>query len=465
MLGIQTQGRPLPFLKILRAAAAVGAFALLGSPHTVKAEAVACPMPEEGEIHKFPVMWQTSLEFYYYLPKSMRRRQDGKYSYFDDGKPRPLVVALHGCGQNALQYDNESGWRAVADAQDFILLFPSQVKSVGYFGGSELLMARDILATWTPANLTGGHFMGCFNFYGENSKRGKEEPAAIIAAVAAMTNCYKIKPKEIYVTGLSGGAAMTVVLAANYPDCFAGAAPLAGLPYGCSAAAAYGFNPISDCMDVDRGKPMRHANDRGPLARLDSQYRQAAAWGDVVRTKWAEVADRVTLPEHKKRTLWPTISAWQGSHDRVVAPGNLEAITMQWSDLHGATRRGLPVYERRGEYTIRRTEYQNGEGKVVLETRLVCRADARGECDLTVDDRETLPGTGHAVPISADDCGCKEDFIQDAGICSSKAIAEFWGLGADGKPPVDTRLNLDDYCEPIRKARAKVGSECRRAVE
>jgi poly(3-hydroxybutyrate) depolymerase len=44
----------------------------------------------------------------------------------DLGAGRPLVVALHGCGQTAEDYDNETGWTALADEMKFVLLLPEQ---------------------------------------------------------------------------------------------------------------------------------------------------------------------------------------------------------------------------------------------------------------------------------------------------------------------------------------------------
>ena len=39
---------------------------------------------------------------------------------------RPLVVALHGCKQQAADYDDETGWIKLADRHQFALLLPKQ---------------------------------------------------------------------------------------------------------------------------------------------------------------------------------------------------------------------------------------------------------------------------------------------------------------------------------------------------
>lgn len=42
------------------------------------------------------------------------------------GTSRPLVVALHGCTQQASSYDDETGWIKFADKHRFALLLPQQ---------------------------------------------------------------------------------------------------------------------------------------------------------------------------------------------------------------------------------------------------------------------------------------------------------------------------------------------------
>src|SRR5688572_17596034 len=50
------------------------------------------------------------------------------YSYRPDGLPAnaPLVVAMHGCGQNATDYFTNAGWRKYADLWRFALVLPEQ---------------------------------------------------------------------------------------------------------------------------------------------------------------------------------------------------------------------------------------------------------------------------------------------------------------------------------------------------
>lgn len=187
----------------------------------------------------------------------------------------PLVVVLHGCTQNAADYDRGSGWSRLADRHRFALLFPEQQRE------------------------NNAHF--CFNwFMVGDSQRGMGEPASIAAMVAAMREAHGIDRDRIFITGLSAGGAMASVMLATYPELFAGGAIIAGLPYGCASDVREAF----DCMG---------GRARAPAEELVRNVRRASP--------------------HKGP--WPRISVWQGSADTTVAPSNADAIVLQWSQLHG----------------------------------------------------------------------------------------------------------------------------------
>jgi len=197
--------------------------------------------------------------------------------YVPDGleADAPLVVVLHGCTQNAADYDRGAGWSRLADRHRFALLFPEQQRE------------------------NNAHY--CFNwFMAGDSQRGMGEPASIAAMVAAMRNRHGIDRGRMFITGLSAGGAMASVMLATYPELFAAGAIIAGLPYGCASDVREAF----DCM--------------GGRAR--------ARAGELVRNV------RRASP-HKGP--WPRVSVWQGSADRIVAPSNADAIVLQWSQLHG----------------------------------------------------------------------------------------------------------------------------------
>jgi poly(hydroxyalkanoate) depolymerase family esterase len=187
----------------------------------------------------------------------------------------PLVVALHGCTQNAGAYDHGTGWSALADAYGFAVLFPEQQPS-------------------NNANL-------CFNWFKlTDIRRDRGEALSIRQMIDVKSAELRSDPRRIYVTGLSAGGAMTSVMLATYPELFAGGAIIAGLPYGCALNAPEAL------------RAMAQSTPRSPQA-LGTLLRGAGAYAGP----------------------WPTISIWHGEADTIVVPQNATEILKQWAEVHG----------------------------------------------------------------------------------------------------------------------------------
>jgi poly(3-hydroxybutyrate) depolymerase len=116
---------------------------------------------------------------------------------------KPLVVVLHGCSQNADAVAAQSGWNKIADAQGFYVVYPQQ----------RLLN--------NPS--------GCFNWFLKNNvAKDKGELGSIREMIAFMQTNYAIDSSQIFVYGLSAGAAMSVALLVQYPELFKSGAICAG---------------------------------------------------------------------------------------------------------------------------------------------------------------------------------------------------------------------------------------------
>ena len=203
------------------------------------------------------------------------------YSYRPDGLPAdaPLVVAMHGCTQNATDYFTNAGWRKYADLWRFALVLPEQKSA--------------------------NNSSSCFNWFepGDTARGGGEALSVKQMVDYAATN-YQINPGRVYVTGLSAGAAMTAVMLATYPDVFAGGAIMAGLPYRCATSTTSAFS----CMNP--------GVDKTP-----------AAWGDLVRAAYSGYSG-----------TRPRVSIWHGTSDTTVAPANATELRDQWTNVLGVSQ-------------------------------------------------------------------------------------------------------------------------------
>ena len=199
------------------------------------------------------------------------------FRYVPTGLPagRPVVVALHGCTQNASGYGTGAGWTQLADRLKFAVVLPEQQ--------------------------SGNNVNKCFNWFERgDTTRGQGEAESIAQMVRKIVTDTGANAARVHVTGLSAGGAMTAVMLATYPDMFAGGGVVAGIAYQCATTMIDAFS----CMNP--GKNLT-----------------PASLGDAVRG-----ASSHTGP-------WPTVSIWQGSADYTVAPANATELVEQWTNVHG----------------------------------------------------------------------------------------------------------------------------------
>lgn len=314
------------------------------------------------------------------------------FSYVPDSLPAsaPLVVVLHGCTQNARDYAQGAGWLKMADNMGFALA-----------------MAQE--------NDPGQH--GCFKwFLPSDNQREHGEALSIKQMVDKMKADHGIDPKRVFVTGLSGGGAMTSVMLATYPDVFAGGGIIAGLPYGCAHNQGEAFscmilggptggmfnvtvaNGAAASVPLPAGVCLMFPNLCPPSGNASIT---ASQWGDFVRQ-----ACNCTGP-------FPIVSIWSGTGDTTVAPINATHEAAQWTNLHGVSQNPSVKDDVKG---YPHQVFTDSTGKAVVETF-------------------SITGMPHGTPIDpgpgADQCGTATDqYIKDENICSSFHIAKFWGLSA-----------------------------------
>jgi poly(hydroxyalkanoate) depolymerase family esterase len=152
-------------------------------------------------------LWQ---QFVYNGPAGSRPYFVYTPENYQVGTAVPLVVMLHGCVQTAVDFAAGTQMDQLAEQYNFIVAYSQQ------------------MSVYNSAL--------CWNWFEHaNQFRGSGEPAIIAGIVQEIernTAYWTIDRQRIYVTGLSAGAEMSVILGATYPDIFAAIGVHSGGEYG-----------------------------------------------------------------------------------------------------------------------------------------------------------------------------------------------------------------------------------------
>ena len=258
----------------------------------------------------------------------------------------PLVVVMHGCTMTASSMES-AGWDTLADQYGFAVAYPQQQSA--------------------------NNLESCFNWYdgATDDARNAGEAESVAQMVAYEIAAHGVDPSRVYVTGFSAGAAMTAVIAATYPDVFAAASIMSGLPYECASDETTAFS----CMNPGVTKT-------------------ADQWGALVRAAFTS-------------STYPRIQIWQGATDTTVAPMNEGELAKQWTDALGISMTATST-EMVGSAATR-TIYGND----AVETYAVA-------------------GMDHAVALGTDGSiacpGTATLYFEDHGVCSTVRAAQFFGI-------------------------------------
>lgn len=122
------------------------------------------------------------------------------------GERLPLMVMLHGCGQDAKSFAMSTRMNQVAARERFLVLYPEQ----------------DRLAN--P--------QGCWNWFDTTAGRAYGEAGLIMKAIDQVCLLYPADHARIAVAGLSAGASMAALLVTRHPERFRAVVMHSGIPPG-----------------------------------------------------------------------------------------------------------------------------------------------------------------------------------------------------------------------------------------
>ena len=241
--------------------------------------------------------------------------------YDGAGAPLPLVVMLHGYGQDADDFARGTGMNALAEKHGCLVAYPEQSGSAS---GA-----------------------GCWNWFEQgHHHRGRGEPALIAGVATRIMSEYAVDPRKVFVAGLSSGGAMAVIVGRTYPDLFAAVGCHSGLAHG---AARDSFSAMQAML-------------YGAGAGVDTHY--ASQGGRSVPTiVFHGDLDSTVHPKNARHVVEQAIRAGAGfvtSREIGEATGRLftreihrgasgAIVAEQWT-LHGAGH-AWSGGSRRGSYT------------------------------------------------------------------------------------------------------------------
>ena len=123
-------------------------------------------------------------------------------------RPVPLLVAMHGGLGSSAQFEENSGFDGIAEANGFIVVYPDGIGSA---------VKDDFARTWNGGDCCGPAV-----------KQAVDDVAFIRQLVSQLQQEHQIDPARIYAAGHSNGGIMSYRLACEASDLFAGIGLQAG---------------------------------------------------------------------------------------------------------------------------------------------------------------------------------------------------------------------------------------------
>ncbi len=122
------------------------------------------------------------------------------------GERLPLMVMLHGCGQDANSFAASTRMNRIALRERFLVLYPEQ---------DRLINAQ-----------------GCWNWFDTRSGRAYGEAALILKAIDQVCLLHPADRTRVAVAGMSAGASMAALLVTRHPERFKAVVMHSGIPPG-----------------------------------------------------------------------------------------------------------------------------------------------------------------------------------------------------------------------------------------
>ncbi len=190
------------------------------------------------------------------------------------GAHPPLVVMLHGCGQDGRSFATSTRMNTIAARERFLVLYPEQERLA--------------------------NAQGCWNWFQARSGRAQGEADLLLAAIDQACVLYGADRERVALCGISAGASMAALVGRRHPDRFK------------AVVMHSGVSP-----DAARSSAAALAAMQG--RRLPAPQKIAPPQG---------VSPAAPLPP---------LLVIQGDLDRVVVPSNARAAVLAWTHVEDAS--------------------------------------------------------------------------------------------------------------------------------
>ena len=126
-----------------------------------------------------------------------------------EGSRLPMVVMLHGCTQDALDFFLGTRMTEIGESLKFHVLFPQQTQRRNQ--------------------------QKCWNWFDpRHQQRGAGEPRLLAELTKGIARQLAVDEARVYIAGLSAGGAMAAIVGRAYPDVYAAVGVHSGLAPGCA---------------------------------------------------------------------------------------------------------------------------------------------------------------------------------------------------------------------------------------
>ena len=204
----------------------------------------------------------------------MRRYRLFRPTGLAPGARVPLLVMLHGCGQDPAGFARSTRMNRLAAREGFLVLYPEQSRLAN------------------PQR--------CWNWFDTESGRAQAEAALILAAIDQVCLLYPADRERVALAGLSAGAGMAALLATLHPARFKAVAMHSGVAPGLASSATTALRAIRGRAMPAETSPLPASDQWPPLLVIQgTQDKVVAATNGVEAVRQWSQAHGVSTQESR----------------------------------------------------------------------------------------------------------------------------------------------------------------------